>query len=430
VVSAEEVDQEFDKSYGQLRKQVAVPGFRPGKVPRRVLERRFGDHVKAEVAQELIQSKIEEALSELDLDLVSPPHVLEEGLEEGVEPGKELAFSIELETKAEFELPEYKGIEVTRTVPQVTDEHVEKVLSSMADERATWQPAPDDTYEPNDVVYAHVKILDGEESLFDDEAVLDGESPQVGDFVLEGLDEVLKGARVGAKSTVQARRSEEAEGGESPTFPATLEIQEIKRRTVPPIDDDLARELGHDDLQSLREEIRKDLAHHAEKAADKAVVEQILEKLVAEADIPIAEGPTQRMLEKRLNEAAIQMLMSGVEGEKVREIMEAEKESLKESIETDTRRWLLIEKIAEKEKIFALEDDVDARIEAVAREHGTTPTKVREFYEEKGHLPEVRASILEEKVCAFLLKNARITEKEEGSEADPAEDEEEASTEE
>lgn len=416
-VPAETVDGEFDKTYARLRSHASLPGFRPGRVPRRVLERRFGDQVREEVAEELFRNTVREAVSELELEPVSPPSPVD-GTDSGPPlaptPGSDLTVSFEVELKPEFELPDYKGVAVTREEQAVTDEDVENVLSSLAESRAHMEPAGHDTWQEGDHVIADIKVLalDGETVLAkEEEQDLPPDPDHILGFVPERrLSEVLEGVSTDSTLRVGVKRSTDEEEAEEHGV-AEITVLEFKRRVLPDVDDAFAKEQGAEDLQSLKEGVRERLRKQAAEEADREVVRRILEKLVADADIPLAEGPTQRMLDKRLQRRTIDLMMSGMSQDQVMERIEEERQEIRADIEFDTRSWLLAEKIAKKEKIFCLEEDIDARIEKIAESSGTTPTRVRQYYEENEMIPELRASILEEKVCNFLKEHADVTEK-------------------
>ena len=122
------------------------------------------------------------------------------------------------------------------------------------------------------------------------------------------------------------------------------------------------------------------------------------------------QGPVDRALEPRLERLVIERMIRGESEESARAAIEAEKDKIRKIVERDAKAWLIVEKLAKKEKIFALEDDVSKEIAKIAEEQGTTPTKVRESYESEGMLPELRANVLERKVLDFLRSVGTVTE--------------------
>lgn len=416
-VPAEKVKSALDKSFNELRHQIALPGFRPGKVPRTVLEKKFGDHVRHEVLHDLIKEGIEEAVKEHSLELVSEPAV--KGHEEGSVDHKLPAegpfhFAFTVETRPEFDLPKYKGIEVARRVPPVTEEKVERVLGRIAESRAEWMPADDETWKEGYLVGGILsleavgrKVVDAENVSF----IVDQPEPVPGVVILDP-EALVAGKKAGERAPVKAQinddyfepslRGLEAEG--------TFEFGDFKRRVVPPVNDDLARQSGFDGLPALRADIQAKLAVEHGHVADKKAVRDVLDGILATADIPLAKGPVERIAKRRVLEMATRIHLQGnvPEEEALKKAMEF-RDEFKTAAERDARSWLLIEKIAQRERIFCLEEDVDAEMARIAGESGTTPSKVREYYERKDEMAEVRANILERKTCEWLRDQAKIT---------------------
>ena len=428
-VPAEQVDGSLDRSYATLRGQVALPGFRAGRVPRKILERRFGDHVIHEVTQDLVEELIREAIQELDLEIISKPELTGEDEEESgeakkghghahVSPGEPFTFSFVVDVKPSFDLPEYKGVEVARKVREIEDEDVDKVLGNAAEAKATFQPADDgDEVRADDLVAGDLKVMLGERVLVESEEVrFTVDQPLADSYYLEDAPDVLPGKKVGDEVALACRigprhADEEARGQEGEGF---LTITELKHLVVPAADDELAKEHGEESLEAWRARIRKELEQAASTTADRDVVKDVLKKLTDEAGIELASGSVDRMQAGRLMEQARQLRMHGVPDDKAREIVAGNADQVRSEIEQDSRSWFLVEKIAEKEKIFATEEDLDRRFAEIAAEAGSTPSKVRAYLEQADLLDQLRSSILEEKVCAFLKDHAKIVEESPG----------------
>lgn len=415
-VPAEDIAGALNKQYGELRKQIVLPGFRAGKVPRAVLEKRFGEQVRHEVYHDLVRDAVEDALKEHELEPVSEPHI--EGADDHqhheLPESGELEFTFKVEVKPEFDLPKYRGVEVTRKREPVTDEQVDGVISRIAEGHAEWLPVEDGGYQQGDLVQATATIAVGDHVLADEKGVVF--LPEQGH--LEGLtladaqkiaDESEVDDEVEVALEVPDDHPEEALRGEKTT--GKLVIEGYKRRTAPKIDDAFAQTVGKDDLEGFKTEVRKELEEEHTKLSDRQVVKDILDKLVEQASIPIAAGPTERMVKRRVDQRAMHFQMEeGFSAEDAKAKSEEETAEITASVERDTRAWLLVEAIAKKEKIFCLEEDVDEALAEIATRHGAKPSAVREYYEQQGLLAELRSEVVERKVCEFLRDQARIAE--------------------
>jgi len=215
------------------------------------------------------------------------------------------------------------------------------------------------------------------------------------------------GDRVAVKAEIQETHPKAAWHGS--TAEGILTIEEVKRRTAPEIDDDLAKEVGFESLDALRNDVRGRLEKQHEHEADRDVVRQILDALIAAVEIPLPKGLVERVLEHKVRERALRyQLFERLPEADAAARTEAEKDELRKSVERDHRAWLLIEKIAKKERIFCLEDDVDAEIQRIAAERNEKPSRIREQYEKQGRLAEIRNEVIEQKTCRFLRDHATI----------------------
>ena len=428
-IPGEDVDAALQKQFGELRKQIVLPGFRPGRVPRGVLEKRFGDQVRHEVYHDLVREGVEEAIKEHEIEPVSEPEVAGGDDHDSHQLPAEgpLEFSFKVEIKPEFDLPKYRGIEVTRRKEPVTEEQVDDVLARLADGHADWQPVEDDgCYEEGDLVSALASVKVGDHVVLDEQAVTFLPEQEI----LEGL-EFKDAKKIAAESKIDdeiaitvkipdAHADKEIAGRDGT---GRLSIEGYKRRAVPAIDDAFAQTVGKENLAAFRADVGKELQEEHDKLADRDVVQSIINQLLEATEIPLAEGPTQRMLDRKAQQQVMHyQIEEGLSAEDAKAKVDAGMDEMRESIQRDTRAWLLVERIAQKEKIFCLEDDVDTSLAELAQRHDAKPSKVREYYEQQGLMAELRSEIVERKVCEYLRDQARIADEEAGSGESPTAD--------
>jgi trigger factor len=434
IVPASEVDAELEKAYEGVRGQVSLPGFRQGKVPRSLIEKRFGHELRADVANELVGKAMEKAVADHQLELVSEPEV--GTLPAPPEPGHALEFSFKVEVKPTFELPEYKGLAVTRTVKPVTDADVDGVIEDLRRRRGVLKPVTGEAgFAAGDYVITSMTVYEGDAVLTKaDEVPLGGPHPGVRGFEIEGLKEALLGKKPKDTITVPAVMAGHthdhdhdhdhgpeghAHHEEKKSVRLEFEIKELKRRELPELDDAFAAEVGEKTLLGLRVAVRKKLGDAHEHDAEKEVEQRLLDQLVDRASFDMASGPVDRALTARMERLVIERMIRGESEQEARASVEADRGKIRDIVERDAKAWLIVEKLAKKEKIFALEDDVAKEISRIAEEQGTTPTKVRESYEAEGVLPELRANVLERKVLDFLKAHGTVTEVKEDAAAGP-----------
>jgi trigger factor len=414
-VDAEAIQSTLTRSLNEVRAQVALPGFRPGKVPMDVVKRKFGEQVRHDVLHDLMREGIEAGVREHTLEMVSEPELVDQ--EEGsahhhLPESGPFVFSFRVEVKAAFELPEYKGIAVTRKLEPVGDAAVDEVVQNLRERASRFEPIEGGAYEPGDLLLGTLTLKAGSAQVcenLDVQAI--AEYPVVARGVrLVDAQTAFKDAVAGATLSVSAEITPHHETKElhGKTATGELTVTALRRKKLPEISDELAKEMGKDSMAELRADISRRLEVDAKLKADRKVVTDILDTLLTRVEIPVAKGPLERMVARRARDLAQRLSETGAPAEAIMKKAREEAEATRGDLEKDTKKWLLVEKIAKKEKIFCLEDDLDAAFQDLARQHDVTPTKVREHYEQEGLVAELRAEIVERKCCEFLSANAQI----------------------
>lgn len=382
------VQREEEKQARRYATSVRLPGFRPGKAPAAMVRKRFKDAIRQQVLESLVQEAFKEVMEREKLDVAAQPHVHDVKFDEG----QPLTFELHLEIKPTIELKRTEGFRVTRHVAPVTDETVAEQIEKLRDDKATWSPVEEQPRE-GDMVKVLLATPDG----------VGDEMPEGRpyDLVLGGgqaiasIEELMMELTPGETKERSVKWPEdfpdETQRGISKNVRVTL--QEVKRKSAPALDDDFARAVGDfDSLAGLQEAVRKDLEEHATHDAD-ALVRQTLLDNVAEAN-PFDVPPSwiARMIDAYMQAYQIP--------EDQRTQFSAE---FAQVAEKQVRRDMLIDAIAEQEKLTATEKDVDERVAKVAEQRKADPGQVYASMQKAGRLPEIERSITEEKVFDWLI---------------------------
>lgn len=413
-VTAEAVAEAIEKSYSDLRSTVAIPGFRKGRAPRGVLEKRYGAHVIADVKQDLVIQGIQEAVDENELQVVGDPKLDGEKLE--FEPGAEFSFSAEVEVRPDIELPDYRGIEVERKVKATTDEEVDGVLDQIRGQKAEWLPVEDGGAAEKDLVIGKLVLRDGDEQVFEreDAHMVVGDDDGILQIPVADLSARFEGATLEQTieiDGIEVPDSHPVSDLKGRTVSLTFEVAEIKRMELPELDDELAGSFDFDGIDEMRERVRSDLdARHGE-AADRQVEEAVIDAILAKTDFPLPETVVEEAIGREIQNRLMQAMMSGQLGkDDIGAAATEMREELRPDVERSIRGWYVLEKIAKKEKVFSTESDFIERIQQMAISSGKTPTQVLEEIEKNEARDQVRTDILEQKVRKWLTDNAKISE--------------------
>ncbi len=421
---AERVAEELDKSYTQLNETVTVPGFRPGHAPRWLMEGRFGDEVGDETRDTLMNEALQEAIKEHELNPVGEP-VFEEDVE--LVPGEPLAFSVTLEVYPDFEIDGYKGIELEKPPAVASEEEIDQEIEAVRRRFAEMKEVAEGTPQEDDLVNCDVRLTEGDEVYRD----ITDHDIVVGRHVLIGLNpeetiELLTGLTVGESAertiTLPENMPDEEKRGSEMTL--ELKLKGIRRPELPELTDEWAEEIGLDSVEELRDEVREGIERRKEQQASSQLEDQLMDKLAEAVDFELPEDVVKNMAKRQLARQRLQLLYRGVSNEEIEGQTETMQKKSHEDAERAAKLFFILEKVAEEERVFVTEDEVNARIEAMAARENRSAAQVRRDLEREGELSDLRASMRDEKLRSFLLEHAVITETEADQEAPTAESDE------
>ena len=386
-VPAEAVKDAEEKAARRYASTVRLPGFRPGKAPATVVRKKFGEAIRQEALESLVREAYQEFVDKESIKVAAQPHVHDLKFEEG----KPLTFELHLEVRPTIVLARTNGFRIERPRIEVTADQLNQQLEQIRDEKATWTPV-NEKPQPGDMV--NVAISTGTAT---------GESGEPKSYPLvlgagqaiAGIEELIMTAAPGETVERPVRWPDdfpdESQRGQSKTVRITL--NEVKRKSAPPLDDALAREVGDfESLEALRTAVRSDLQRHAEQDADVSVRQQLIDNIISANAFDVPKSWVQQFVQNYAEAYQIP--------EDQREQFAGEFRSM---AERQIRRDLVIETIAEKEGLTATEKELDARISEMAEKRGANPGQIYAQLEKSGRLKEMERSITEDKVFQWLL---------------------------
>jgi trigger factor len=415
VVDADTVDSKLDEAYRTLGKQVNMKGFRPGKVPRRVLEKRFGRHIIGEVAGGVISDAFDSAMEEHNLVPVSQP-IIEQGT---MEKGVDYAFTVTVEIKPDLDLTGWKGVAVEWESIVVTDEQVDQELEGMRSRGSTVEAAD----EGHEAAEGDMVILDGTFALPDQEPrelkglmVLAGQT--TGMASADWLKDRVLGMKVGDSKddTVtppEQSLGEEFEGSEGQL---SITLTEIKVTKLPELDDDFAKDMNFDSLDALKADLRfkmeEHAANHTRGHAATGAVRKVLALNEFEAPPALVKAQAASNLQEQFQQFARQGLQMDIPT--LDSLPEAAQKRMLREAEFEVKQSLVLEAIAKAEGLEVTEADVDDRIATMAEEIGQHPAAIKGLLLKNNGLDGMKERLLEEKALDALLENAEVIDVEPG----------------
>lgn len=394
-IPAEVVEEEILKGLKEVQKKAKIPGFRPGKTPLSIIEKKFGKDVESDVLEKLVSEYYRKAVKEANIKPLLPP-VAEDAID--IKRKQPLYFELIVEVRPEIENLNYENIEVEEFSTEVTDDEVEKVLKSLANERGTYEPTDDAVIEGDLVVLNYKTDLNKEAT---DYVYKVGAGPFPEEF-----SKALIGKKKDESFTVDIEFPEDSIAdfaGKKVNFQITL--KDIKRKKELSYEE-LFKEFGFEDLESFKKYIKESIERNKKEEAEKRQKLQILTKLLETHEFELPEGLVELEM-KRICE----------EYEKLGIEITDQMDKISERAKRNVKAYILIELIGEKEGVTVTEEELKQEVMKIAQNFSITPQAVLQYYLSRdGSLEALRNSVFERKVFDILLQKAKKVKKEEVSE--------------
>ena len=389
-VPADRIEREKKTAVERLSKRVKLPGFRQGRVPAAVMQRKFGPAIEQEAVQKVIGDVYRQALESEGLQPIT------QGAIDHIhyEPGSDLTFHVDLEVRPEIELERVGGFTVMREQLVVGDDQVEEVLQRLRGEHAAWRSKTDEVPLGGDMATVEITPLDDATSAEPAKPrryqIVIGEGQAV-----PAVEDAIRTLKPGEDAEFTVDLPENAEDPASGTKPHRMHIRmvEVKTPELPELDDEFAKSIGDfADLGTLRERIREDLQREAEREAERGVRMQLMQRILEANAFEVPQSMVQNYVER---------VMPSREGADEQRVLDARMQ-MWPAAEQAIKRSLVVERIAEMEALHATPSEIDARVDDIAERLGRARGEVLGQLRKSGRLDELEQEITEEKVFQYL----------------------------
>jgi trigger factor len=402
-----EVAARLDKAYDKLRREVRLKGFRPGKVPRQVVEQLYKHRVEDEVAREAVEVAIGQAVSEKQIAPIAPPSV--EKLE--LKHGEPLRFSARVEIRSQVTPKDYTGVRVSRRPAKVSEEQIDKALEGYQRRFTEFKPVEGrETTSLDDVLTVEVHGRVGEHKVKTRTIQVDLTDENAGG--LPGLAERLRGVPIGAQGLeikYQVPADSPVKGLAGKDVSLRVTVKEARSRKVPALDDELAKDTGEaDTLADLRKKVRERLLEAENQRIKRDMERSLVEQIVKANSFDVAPSLVDRYAEDLVYRTKAQLAMMGIDVDGAAFDQEAMLKEVRGDAEQNARASILVHAIGEREGIEASEGDIQKRIAELASAHGESSKKLRAELEHSGRIASIKSQIVYEKTVDMLLGQAKI----------------------
>lgn len=406
-IPANTVDAERNRITQQYAKVARVPGFRKGKVPAGVIRTRFSQDINEEIVRNLIPHAFREETQKQNLAPVSQPQVTDLHLHDG-EP---LKFTAEFEILPEIPTAGYENVKVEHQKVEVTDAEVEETVKNLQEQRATYDPIEDRAAQDGDFVQIS---FEGRDKA--DAEAKPVEVPSIlvelgGSNTVQEFTDNLRGTKPGDEKTFDVVYA--ADYGDQRLAGKTVEyhvtVKGIKKKVLPELNEEFIKEIGAEvtNADELRAKIREGMEHEKKHRAEHEGKDKLVDELVKLNDFPVPESMVNSQIETRLERGLRALAQQGMRAEDMRKMDFARlREGQREAATREVKASLLLEKIADTEKVEVSDEELDQQIAGLARQSQQTPEQVRARLTQDGSLDRIRTQIRNEKTLDLLYSRS------------------------
>ena len=406
-IAEDQVTKEVDSFYSELRRKAKIKGFRPGKVPRNILERHFKDYVKAEVIQKLIENTYPGVLSENNLHPVSNP-MIDPG---ELESGKPFQYAATIEVKPDIKLEGYVGLNIEGKKEGTKDEEVEERLKNLQNLHAQLKTISEArSVQSGDFVILDYEARMGNKPLEEGKAIDFAVEVGSGRFIPE-FEEKLIGLKPEEEKEIEISFAEDYgyKKWAGKTISFHVKIKEIKEKVLPSLDDEFAKDLGdYSSLEELKLKLKAEIEKEKERALERQLKDQMVNQLLQANSFEIPDSLVEEQAKALASDTKLRLATQGVDLKNLGVSEEKLQQDYQEMARKQVRTFLILEKIADQEGITVTDGETEDRLREISERTRQKFDVVKRYYEKNELIPEVKAGIMSEKTLNFLLQKANI----------------------
>lgn len=406
VLPIEQVQETRTAVFNEIRKEAKIKGFRPGKAPVGVVESAYKNEILSEVATRLVHSSLESALNEVDASPITRPQI---DPPQEFTTDKDFEYTATFEVLPEPELADYKGLELKKEVGEVSDDDVEMAITHFREQKAEIKPFEEEkAIDKGDIAVIDFEgTLEGEviaDLKKDDIPFVVGEHKMIPEF-----EENVLGLKKDDEKEFDVTYGDDfqIEEAAGKTVHFKIKVKDVQQRTLPELTDELAKEAGADDVESLKTKVKEDLGRQLDQQSQTKLRADLLDVLVEKNPV---EAPPSLVHEEALRLAqGIQQSMQQ-RGLPERPLDEDAQRMVAERALRNVKASIVLGAISKAEEIKVSEQDIDDNLSGIAQSYNISTDQVRDIYRENKLLEGLEANLAEQKVIDFIIENAKIEE--------------------
>jgi trigger factor len=407
------IAEKLAEQFKELRKQAAIPGFRAGHAPQKLVEKRFASDVREQVRRDLIGESYRQALAKHSLTVIGDPEFDDPAKIELPSEG-DLKYAFNVEVQPDIKLPTLSGIKVKKPRISVTEEHIDQAMTNLRQQNGgALVPVEDRGVAAGDYLVADVHFNhDGQQAMHQHDAQFVAGKTALGGVTIDDLADKLAGAKAGEKRewSVHIPADHPLEAIRGKDVQIEVAIKDIRRLDLPVVDKAFLESLGFENEKNLRDALSERLAERIQYDVQQAMREQVgaylLEQVQVEVPVKLSERQATRMAGRR----AVELQMRGMTRDQVMGNLQALKNAAQADAAKDLKLFFILQKLAGDEKIEVDEAELNSQVAMLAARQGRRPEKVKHEMAQDGSLAHLYVRLREEKALDKVLESAEIEE--------------------
>ena len=412
-IPRERITAKLEEQFNELRQQAAIPGFRVGHAPKKLIEKRFSQDIKDQVRRQLISESYEQAVEKNNLQVIGEP-VFDNPeaiqLPEG-DSGSGMSYSFEVEVQPEINIPDLKGLKIKRPKIEVTDENVQQAMKNLREQQGALVPVEDRGVEAQDYLIADVHVkLDGNVVGHQHDAQIVSRPGRIAGIQVDDLDEQLAGLKAGETRTINATAPENHPNEQLRGKDVGIEIalKDIKKLEPVEVNQEFLESLGFEKeselIDALREQMVERIDYDVQQAMREQVNKHLLEHVQIELPTKLSEKQEQRIVQRR----AMDLMMRGVPREQIGANLERLQTGAKDEAVRELKLFFILQKIANETNVDVEEAELNGRIAMLASQRGRRPEKMKQEMSKDGTLANLYIQLREQKAVDAIIATAEI----------------------
>ena len=406
-IPSDVVRRESDVITNQYRRVARVPGFRPGHAPAALVRKRFLDDIRSEVVQSLVPKYFETAVKDQKMSVVGQPRFVDLKFEED----QPLTCTASFEILPDFDLQNYKQLEAEEESAEVTEDDVNRTLEELQQRAATFEPVEDRPAADDDFLMVSYRGQEPGNANAESVEARDAMVHLSGEGTVAAFTENLRGAKAGEAREFEVKYPDDypkkALAGK--TLKYRVEVQSIKKKVVPALDEEFVKSVSnYSSLEELKTKISEDLVEQKKRESEVKTRQKLLDQLIAAHSFPVPDILVEAQLDSRLERLLSRLLAQGVDPRSVEVNWRKVREDSRPEAEKSVRGSLILEKVAEMEKIEVSEAEVDEWIRDFAQERREAPAALKTRLTREGEIPKIKDRLRQHKALDLIYGNATI----------------------